>query len=313
MQEMRIKNLIKNLDLSKTGLEVSPLYRPTVKKTNGNVYYTDYCSAEESRRKHANYEHEEIMDIDFVWTPGKDLSSCILNGLKFDWAISSHVLEHVPNPIGWLLEVFEVMKVGGIFSIALPDKRFCYDKFRRETDAADLIDAWIRNQSIPSPYQLFDFLSRSVDGSGEYGCRSFDLANEFQDAKRHYTDKDALNYVMHSWKNGQYYDVHCSAFTPESFMAVFKQINNLGILNCEITEIVQGHEEFFVQVKKLGDPSIDHPGQSYNEETITKHDLIHARNAFQEAVKIQNELKNELENYIKLKSKYPAWMRRFIF
>jgi hypothetical protein len=210
-------------------------------------------------------------------------------------------MEHVPNPIGWLLEIFEVLKTGAIFSIALPDKRYCFDKFRRETDAADLIDNWIRGQLIPSPYQLFDFLSRSVDGSGEVGTRAFDTARTFEEAARSYSDNEALNFVTNSWVTGSYFDAHCSAFTPQSFVRVFKQLNDLGILNVEISEPIQGHEEFFVKIKKTGEPRLEHPGTPHplalsQTANPLQKDLDHARNAFFEAVKIQDELKAKLDS-----------------
>lgn len=337
----RKHELLKGLNLHKTGIEISPLYRPTVRKEDGCVYYADYCSAEESRRKHADYEHDEIMEVDFVWTPGRRLRECVPHEYSFDWAISSHVLEHVPNPIGWLTEVFEVLNDGATFSIALPDKRYCYDKFRRTTDAADLIDAWIRDQAIPSPYQLFDFLSRSVDGSGEWGARAFDTADRFEDAKRHYTDKNALDFVLASWTTGDYFDVHCSAFTPDSFASVFKQIRDLGLLNIEISEPVVARDEFFIQLKKMGPPTIAHPGTLHASKDISlgiskdlehakmafeeavavqnklknvsigiSKDLEHARMAFEEAVAVQNELKTELEIYRRFLKWMPRWMKR---
>jgi SAM-dependent methyltransferase len=155
----RNKCIVKGLPLQKPGIEISPLFRPIVLKSESNVFYTDYTSAEESRKKHAHYEHDNIMDLDFIWTPGKLLKTCSPSNMKFDWAIASHVLEHVPNPIGWLLEVLEVLNPGGVFSLVLPDPNKCFDIFRRRTEASDLIDLWIRKQSIPSSLQIFDFLS----------------------------------------------------------------------------------------------------------------------------------------------------------
>lgn len=63
------------LSLDEPGLDVSPLFRPIALKSKHNVHYTDYTSAENSRskHKHANYEHDEIMEIDFIWTPGERL------------------------------------------------------------------------------------------------------------------------------------------------------------------------------------------------------------------------------------------------
>jgi hypothetical protein len=318
-QKFREEILTAGLSLNKCGLEVSPLYRPTVKKHQHNIFYTDYCSADESRKKHASYEHDEIMDIDFVWLPGKRLSSCIEGGgVKFSYAISSHVMEHVPNPIGWLLQIFEVLEVDGVFSIALPDKRFCFDKFRDETSAADLIDSWIRMQEIPSPYQLYDFLSKSVDGSGEYGKRAFDIAACYEDAKRHYSDADAINFVFNSWVTGTYFDAHCTVYTPDSFVRVFKEIVRLGILNIEISEPIIGHEEFFVQLKKIGEPKISHPGQGYflkKGVDFEEADLIHARKAFFDAVVIQDQLKSkilELQSEIAKNSPIKSFIKKFI-
>jgi methyltransferase family protein len=259
-QHIRRPQLIAGLQLEKAGLEISPLYRPTLLKSEHNVFYTDCTSAESSRKKHSNYEHDEIVELDFIWVPGKRLIECAPENFRFSWAIASHVLEHVPDPIGWILEVFQVLEEGASFSLALPDKRFCYDVFRRETDVADLIDSWIRHQTIPSPRQIYDFLSRSVDGSGGEGFRAFDTAERFEDAARTYSDKEALKFAISAWISGSYHDVHCSVFTPESFVSVFSQLNDLGVINVEISTPTLGKEEFYVKLKKVGEPSVAHPG-----------------------------------------------------
>jgi hypothetical protein len=324
-QEDRREILLRGLEVDKPGLEVSPLYRPTALKSNHNVYYTDYTTAEDSRQKHSNYEHDEIMEIDFVWTPGKKLIECVPVGQKFKWAVSSHVLEHVPDPIGWVLEVFEVLENGGIFSLALPDKRFCYDKFRRETDVADLIDQWVRQQRIPSPRQIYDFLSRSVDGSGEPGTRAFEVAEKFEDAARSYTDQEALNFVVNSWTTGAYFDVHCSAFTPESFCALFSKLNDIGITNVEISSPTGNENEFYITLKKIGEPRVKHPGLPHSAAIgvvydsdvagFTK-DLEHARKAFVEAIAVQENLKSSIQklerNSSNLKSWVPKWARKIL-
>lgn len=77
--------------------------------------------------------------------------------MRFNWTVSSHVMEHVPDPIGWLSEIFEVLKPGAVLSLALPDKKFC-----------------------------FDVLSRSVAYSGVVGQSPFEIAECFEDAARHY-------------------------------------------------------------------------------------------------------------------------------
>jgi Methyltransferase domain len=324
-QAQRVALATRNLKLDQPGLEVSPLYRPLVKRPN-NVFYTDYCSAEESRRKHASYEHDPIMEIDFIWVPGRRLIDCVGHGTKFDWAISSHVMEHVPDPIGWLAQVFEVLNEGATFSLVLPHKQYCFDKFRNNTDAAMLVDAWIRSNSVPSPYQLFDFLSRSIEMSGADAVKLLETTLEFKNAKRHYTDADALNFVTHSWTTGGYIDAHCSVFKPDSFVAVFNQINDLKILNIEISEPEVGRDEFFVEIRKLGEPEFRHPGPEFGSDikvhqdmTRLQADLDHARAAFVEAVSVQNHLKesavklqNRMNTEVALRPVMKPWVPSFL-
>ena len=314
-QEFRRPLLLKDLNTQQAGLEISPLFRPTALKAIHNVYYTDYTSAEDSRFKHANYIHDEIMDIDFIWTPGRRLSECVPENTKFNWAIASHVLEHVPDPIGWLLEVFEVLEVGAVFSLALPDKRYCYDKFRRETEVSDLVDNWIRSQKIPSPKQIYDFLSRSINDSAGESDNNFIAPDRFEDAPRTYSDKEALNFSIDSWTAGTYLDVHCSVFTPESFYGLIEKLNAIGILNVEASPPEQGKEEFFIKLKKIGTPTISHPGPphvaalhySSNSTQSLNKDLEHARKAFNDAVLVQNELK-EIIIQLKKNRSFKTWV-----
>ncbi|CRL44751.1 hypothetical protein SGGMMB4_02016 [Sodalis glossinidius str. 'morsitans'] len=64
---LRKSYILQNLPLQLPGLETYPLFRSATDKALHNVCYTDYTSAEESRQKHAHYEHDEIVDIDFIW------------------------------------------------------------------------------------------------------------------------------------------------------------------------------------------------------------------------------------------------------
>lgn len=285
--------LTNGLAIERPGIEISPLYRPTVLKSHSDVYYTDYTSAEDSRKKHADYEHDEIMDIDFIWKPGKRLVDCTPSDIKFEWAIASHVFEHVPNPIGWLLEVFEVLKPGAVLSLALPHKKFCFDFFRRDTDTADLVDSWIRGQIIPSPRQLFDFLTCSINWTPDVKL--------FENADRPYTDEQALDFIINSWTTGTYLDAHCSVFSPESIIPIFQQITRIGILNIELSDVIIGQGEFFIKMTKLGEPRISYPAKPHpaaigftQNDTSNHTDLTHSRKALNDAIKTQEQLREKI-------------------
>jgi hypothetical protein len=66
----------------------------------------------------------EIPRIDWVWTPGKRLRSCIPAHVAFDYCVATHVMEHVPDTIGWLNQILEVMHDGAVLALALPDRRY---------------------------------------------------------------------------------------------------------------------------------------------------------------------------------------------
>lgn len=56
-----------------------------------------------------------------------------------DFVIANHVLEHVENPLRALVAISRVLRNGGIAFIALPDKRFTFDKRRAVTPLSHLI------------------------------------------------------------------------------------------------------------------------------------------------------------------------------
>lgn len=48
-------------------------------------------------------EHDEIVDIDFIWYPHATQQSCVPDQQQFDLAGASHVLEYVQDPLGCIL------------------------------------------------------------------------------------------------------------------------------------------------------------------------------------------------------------------
>lgn len=59
---------------------------------------------------------------------------------EFDFVCSSHVFEHIANPIKALYEWKRVIKEGGIIYCGVPDKRFTFDHRRQRTTLSHLID-----------------------------------------------------------------------------------------------------------------------------------------------------------------------------
>jgi SAM-dependent methyltransferase len=258
----RLDTLLTGLHVAGLGLEVAPYFNPALSKDRFNVRYVDYLDNVALKRKAAENpgaQHAPVPDIDWVWQPGQRLGKCLPPGTVFDYALASHVIEHVPNTLGWLNEILEVMKPGARLALAIPDRRYTMDFFRKETTLGDLVGNWITRPSTPTPAQVMDFLSQSFEDRRP--PEELELPASFRDAPRHYDDQKALEFAIWSYNEGGYLDIHCTVWSPESFVAVMSRVCGLGILNVEISEPVihPGRHEFIVQMVKRGEPAVTPP------------------------------------------------------
>src|SRR5262249_11388903 len=145
-------------------LEIGPSHNPIVPKGDGyNVYSVDKFeggSLKERFDKRIGIDVSKIENVDIIWS-SEDLSDDIpeIHHHTFDVVIASHVIEHIPNPIGFLHSMEKLLKVGGYISIALPDKRFMFDMFRPLTTTGAWIEAFKRGDTIHTSRTLFEFYS----------------------------------------------------------------------------------------------------------------------------------------------------------
>ncbi len=73
--------------------------------------------------------------------------------------VASHVIEHVPDFVGFLAEVDGVLRVGGRLGLVVPDRRYTFDFLRRTSSLSEIIDCHLRQSRRPTPGQIFDYVS----------------------------------------------------------------------------------------------------------------------------------------------------------
>ena len=144
------------------GLEIGPLASPRVRKDEGPVRYVDHASAPELRQKYATDAGmrdrlDEIVDVDYVLGEMTTIAQAVAADAPFDYVIAAHVIEHIPDPVGWMEDLTRVLRPGGILSLVIPDKRYCFDINRSLTEVSDLVDANLRRLRQPSFRQAYDF------------------------------------------------------------------------------------------------------------------------------------------------------------
>jgi SAM-dependent methyltransferase len=95
-----------------------------------------------------------------------------------DFVILNHVLEHIVDPLALLADVHEVLRDGGILYVAIPDKRYMFDRHRPRTRLAELIDRHCQHLSEPTDEMIVNFIEQA-----EQLSRRLDLTRP-EDARR---------------------------------------------------------------------------------------------------------------------------------
>ena len=53
---------------------------------------------------------------------------------------------------------------------------------------------------------------------------------------RHYSDGQALDFAALSHRDSIYLDVHCTVWTPASFVEVMSRVIGMGLINAQLSE-----------------------------------------------------------------------------
>lgn len=238
------------------GLEIGPSHNPLAPKRDGfNVEILDHADANQLRIKYKGQEDygvniENIEEVDFVWQ-GEPITELIGKTGCYDWIISSHVIEHIPDIISHLQQCEAILKPDGILSMAIPDKRYCFDYFSDVSSTGNLIDSYMEKRIRPSHGQVFDHFANAVKRRGEitWSDDGKGGGDEFI-----YTFSQAKELLDRSFSSAEYIDAHCWRFTPASFRLIITDLLQLGMIGLEIRkEFVTTGCEFYVSLGKVSD------------------------------------------------------------
>jgi len=273
------------------GIEIGPYFAPLVPKAQGwNVLSLDVVDAPTLRNRAAgdpNIPRDAISRIEDVDLLGpadhlKDLVDARQELGKIDFIVSSHNFEHIPNPIGFLTACSEVLRPGGVLSMAIPDKRTCFDYFRPVTTLAAMLEAHVENRERPTAAQLFEMNSLH----SRYHTPAGDtIVFSLTDDPIQVVAMQTVEEANAAWKariargpdDGTYEDCHCWIFTPASLRLLLLDLRFLGYIELEPIKFYDtSGNEFYIHLRNTHDtPASNLSRSDYYEERQT---LLHTVN-----------------------------------
>jgi len=118
------------------GIEVGALSNPLPVPPRARVRYVDRMSKPELIRHYPDLDAGRLVDVAVV-DDGERLAKFVAGSQ--DFVIANHFLEHCQDPLGTLQSFLRVLKPGGIAYIAVPDKRFTFDRDRPVTPLEHIV------------------------------------------------------------------------------------------------------------------------------------------------------------------------------
>lgn len=269
----RDEKILARISNSMKILEIGPSIAPIVPKTKfDNVFTLDHASKESLIKKYnfIGVNTDRIEDVDFIWESGPihEVVPHEMHG-TFDAVIASHVFEHVPDPITFLQSVGILLRDGGYFSMANPDKRFTFDFLKPLTNTAELIEAFEEKRSRHSRKAILSQRFDSVRNNGQDVWATWIPTGDIDFINPN------LAYASPKSKSEDldYEDCHAWYFTPSSFDLLILELKNIGLIPFEVDlSFPSWGCEFYRTLVKLG--ARQKGDNSIASERLRLHQLV---------------------------------------
>lgn len=250
---MRREKILQHVRRDGIGIEVGPSHNPVAPKREGfRVHVIDHASREQLIEKYAAHgvNLENIEEVDFVWN-GESYAELTGQHHFYDWIISSHTIEHSPDLIGFLNDCSHVLKDEGVLTLAIPDKRYCFDCFRPITGLAKVVDAHVSKACIHSAGSVAEYFLNVVANEDRIGWQSSSVGSNYRWI---HSTQDALDHMRAVTVERAYVDVHAWCFVPHSFRLLMQDLFALGLIDLQEVDFSSddGCTEFYVVLSRKG-------------------------------------------------------------
>ena len=252
----RSAQILQGITKEMRGIEIAPWFAPIAPKREGfNCLALDVFDREtllQRAKDDPNIPGVDLLEtVDIVGSATEiaDLIPEKEHG-TFDYIVSSHNFEHLPNPIKFLQGVEKILKPGGVLSMAVPDKRACFDFFRPLSTIVNWLSAYRDDRSKPTNEQLFEYHAfMSVLSKDGNESRAFSIHDDLDRVHVSGDLRPAYDIWRQTPKTDEYRDAHCSVMTPSSFILLINECRFLGLTSMEIESVSEPAGcEFYVRL-----------------------------------------------------------------
>lgn len=261
MRAARRARIVGDVDLGQGRcLEIGPLANPVVDPDVADVRYVDVT---DRAGLVAHYAGNPAVDPDAIpeqhfWLTRPDgtvstLAEAVAADGPYQHVVASHVIEHVPDLVGWLHDVASVLTDDGALLLAVPDRRYCFDARRTPTTVGQVVQAHLDGDRTPSARAVLDHFMRAVDFSAEQAWSGqappAQGSHPLAEVERHLARQRA----------GDYVDCHVWPMTPRGLADLLDDLLALGEVDFSLERLTAtrvGEQEFYATLRRL-DPHGD--------------------------------------------------------
>ena len=247
----RNEKILAHINKNGHGIEIGPSHAPIAPKKDGyRVDIIDHMSREGLLTKYQdhNVNLDNIEEVDYVWN-GKTYAELTGKPKHYDWIIASHVIEHTPDLIDFLINCDAVLKDEGVLALVIPDKRYCFDHFRPITGISSIIDKHLSTNKIHSAGTVAEYFLNVATKEGELGWHAhtdgmFKLVHALDEARTN---------MQTVCEQQAYIDVHAWCFVPHSFRLLINDLYDLGLISFkEVNFQPTDGYEFYITLSRQG-------------------------------------------------------------
>jgi predicted SAM-dependent methyltransferase len=233
------------------GVEIGPSIDPIAPKSEGyRVHVIDHVDRQALLAKYANHpvELDRIEEVDFVWR-GESYTELTGRPKHYDWIIASHVIEHTPDLVSFLADCESILKDDGVLSLVVPDKRYCFDRFRPLTGLGRVVDAHVARRRQPSAGAVAEHHLYAVGKAHQLAWYS-GAPGEYTSIHSAAESRELMRQVRDT---PFYKDVHNWCFVPHSFRLLVEDLHALGYARLrEVSFHATEGSEFYITLGRRG-------------------------------------------------------------